>query len=68
MMGSNMLGGQTPQINMMGNLEYFGPWNFLNVLYVILLIGLIILVFLGIIKPKGDKRKREDKERCTQNY
>ena len=50
----NMMGGQTPQTNMiqgmMGNSGYFGYWNFLNVLYVILLIGLIILVYLLIIK------------------
>jgi len=55
MMGNgNMMGGQTPQTNMiqgmMGNSGYFGYWNFLNVLYVILLIGLIILVYLLIIK------------------
>ncbi len=44
MMQSNMRQG------MMGNLDYFGYWNFINILYVILLIGLIILVSLGIIK------------------
>ncbi|MBI3033626.1 hypothetical protein HYY72_00510 [Candidatus Woesearchaeota archaeon] len=45
MMGSNMGYG------MMGNYGYgFGYWNFLNVLYVILLVGLIILVYLWIIK------------------
>ncbi len=46
MMGNNMMGS-----GMMGNLGYgFGYWNFLNVLYVLLLIGLVILVYLWIIK------------------
>ena len=41
-----MMGG-----NMMGNYGYgFGYWNFLNFLYLILIIGLIILVYLGIVK------------------
>ena len=45
MMGGNMGYG------MMGNYGYgLGYWNFLNVLYLILIIGLIILVFLGIMK------------------
>src|SRR3989338_519083 len=45
MMGGNMGYG------MMGNYGYgLGYWNFLNVLYAIFLIGLIILVYLGIIK------------------
>jgi hypothetical protein len=61
MMGANMMnsgvtGGQTPiQTNMMqgmmGNWGYgLWYWSFLNILYVILLVGLIILVYLGIIK------------------
>ena len=45
MMGGNMGYG------MMGNYGYgFGYWNFLNALYALLLIGLIILVYLWIIK------------------
>ena len=62
MMGS---GGMMPMISMMmgsnqgygmmgsnyGMMGYgFGYWNFLNVLYVLLIIGLIVLVYLGIIK------------------
>ena len=51
-----MMGMQNPmQTNlpqgMMGNLgSGFGYWNFLNVLYAILVIGLIILVYLWIFK------------------
>ena len=64
MMGGNMMGGQNVQSGMMqgmtGNLGYgFGYWNFVNVLYVILLIGLIILVYFWIIKLfRGSKKKR----------
>ncbi len=44
MMG--MMGG-----NMMGNPGYgFGYWNFINILYLLLLIGIITLVYLGIVK------------------
>ena len=60
MMGGGMMGGQNVQGSMMGNYGYgFGYWNFLNVLYATLLIGLIVLVFLGIIKLWKDLfRKR----------
>lgn len=45
MMGNNMMQG------MMGDFGYgYGYWNFVNTLYIILLIGLIILVYLWIIK------------------
>ena len=51
MMGGNMMGNNMMQSGMMGNLEYgFGYWNLIDTLYVILLIGLIILVYLSIIK------------------
>src|SRR3990167_8469580 len=55
MMGSGMMGGQNVQGGMMqdtmGNWGYnLGYWGFVNALYVILLIGLTILVYLGIIK------------------
>lgn len=47
----NMMMGGNMGYGMMGNYGYgFGYWNFLNILYTILLIGLIILVFLGIVK------------------
>ncbi len=48
----NMMGGQSGMMQgMMGNRGYgFGYWDFFNVLYLILLIGLIILVYLWIIK------------------
>ena len=58
-----MLGINPMQTNMMqgmmGNWGYsLGYWNSLNVLYVILLIGLITLVYLGIIKLwKNTKNK-----------
>ncbi len=46
MMGNNMMGS-----GMMGDWRYgFGYWNFINILYIILLIGLIILVYLWILK------------------
>lgn len=57
----NMMMGGNIGYGMMGNYGYgFGYWNFLNVLYVTLLTGLIILVFLGIAKLWKDlfqKRK-----------
>ena len=60
-----MMGGQNFQSGMMQGMMgnpgylYFGYWSFLNVLYVILLIGLIILIFLGIIKLwRGLNKKR----------
>ena len=46
MMGNNMMGS-----GMMGNFGYgFWYWNFINILYVILLMGLTILVYFWIIK------------------
>ncbi|MDO8740746.1 MAG: hypothetical protein Q7J54_04225 [Candidatus Woesearchaeota archaeon] len=65
-MGGNMMGGNIGG-NMMGygmmNSGYIWYWNFLNVLYAILLIGSIILVYLWIMKlwknnakHKGGKR------------
>lgn len=55
MTGGNMVAGQNLQTNMMqgmrGNWGYgFGYWNFINVLYVISLIGVIVLVYLWIVK------------------
>ena len=64
MMGGGMMSmmmGSNTGYGMMGNYGYgFGYWNFLNVLYVLLLIGLIILVFIGIIKLWKDlfRKKR----------
>ncbi len=53
-MMNTMMGGQIPQTNTMqeiiGNWGYLGYWNFLNVLYAMLLIGLIILVYLWILR------------------
>ena len=57
MMGNNFGYG------MMGNYGYgLGYWSFLNVLYAILLIGLIILVFLGIIKMWRNLYQKKDKK------
>ncbi len=55
MMYGNIMSRQTSQTNIMqgmtGNLEYgSGYWNFVNLLYVILIISLTILFMLGIIK------------------
>ena len=62
MMGGNMMGGQNVQSGMMqgmmGNWGYgFGYWNFVNVLYLILLIGLIILVYFWILKLWKNMKK-----------
>ena len=55
MMGSNMVGS-----GMMGNFGYgFGYWNFTNILYIILLIGLIILVYLWILRLLKNKRSKK---------
>ena len=57
MMGSGVMG-----YGMMGNYGYgFGYWNFVNVLYAILLIGLIILVYLWIIKLWKTMENKKDK-------
>ena len=55
MMGGNMMG-----YGMMGNYGYgFGYGSFINILYIILLIGLIILVYLWIVKLlKNTKNKK----------
>lgn len=51
--GYGMMGG-----GMMGSGGYgFGYWSFINILYIILLIGLIILVYLWILKLLKDVRK-----------
>ncbi len=47
MMGNNMMGSGS--MGMMGS-GMMGNWNFINILYIILLIGLIILVYLWILK------------------
>lgn len=61
MMGGGMMGSQTPvQANMMGGMAgnlYYGYWNFLNGLYAVLLVGLIVLVYLLVFKSvKNEKR------------
>lgn len=51
----NMMSG-----GMMGNWGYgFDYWSFLNILYIILVIGLIILVYLWIIKLWKDYGKKK---------
>ena len=55
----NMAGGNMMGYGMMGNLGYgVGYWNFVNVLYLILLIGLIILVYFWIINLFRDSKKK----------
>ncbi|MBI2040786.1 MAG: hypothetical protein HYT16_01665 [DPANN group archaeon] len=46
----DMMGGQNMQSNMMGNLRGMGYWNFINIVYVVLLLGVTVLVYLGIYK------------------
>ena len=54
MMGGGMMGGMMGGnigYGMMGNNSFgYGYWSFWNILYLILIIGLIILVYFGIIK------------------
>ena len=58
MMGGNMM--NNAGYGMMGNYGYgLGYWSFINILYIILLIGLIILVYLWIAKLlKNTKNKK----------
>lgn len=62
MMGNNMMNRQAPtqtntMQNMMGNSwNGFGYWSLVNVFYIILLIGLIILVIYGLAR-KGKESK-----------
>ncbi|MBS3074711.1 hypothetical protein J4447_04665 [Candidatus Pacearchaeota archaeon] len=60
MMGMmNMMGEQNPYINMMGNWKYGRNYSdSTNILYVILLIGVIILVYLWNIKLWRDIKNR----------
>lgn len=61
MMGGDMM-GNVMGYGMMGNLGYGGYWSIVNLLSTILLIGLVILVYLWIIKLwrdiKGKGRKK----------
>jgi hypothetical protein len=53
MMGNGMFGSQTAQANMMQGMMggwSYGYFSFMNILNIILLIGLIILVYLWIVK------------------
>ncbi len=58
MVGAGMMGGGMMNMMMGGNMDYgmmnagygFGYWNFLSILYTLLVIGLVILVYLGIVK------------------
>ena len=70
MMGGGMMnmmyGGNSAQANimqqMMGNWGYFGyGWNIWSILYAILIIGLIILTYLGIIKLWKDLSRGKGK-------
>ncbi len=66
MMGDNMMssGGMGMMgSGMMGNSGYgFGYWSFINVLYVILLVGLIILVYLWIIRLWKNMQNKSSKK------
>ena len=58
MMDGNMMGH-----GMMGNLGYgFGYWSLLNILYIVLLIGLIILVYLWVVKLWKDVKNKRAKK------
>lgn len=61
--GGGIMGGQNVQASMMGSLGYgFGYWNFINILLAILLIGLILLVYLWIIKLWKNLKNNGDKK------
>ncbi len=61
-MMSMMMGGNTGY-GMMGNYGYgFGYWNFVNILYIILLIGLTILVYLWILKLWRNMKNKGSKK------
>ena len=69
-MGAGTMSGGMMSMMMGGNMGYgmmenqgygFVYWNFLNVLYVLLLIGLIILVYLWIIKLWKTMENKKDK-------
>ena len=55
MMGSNSLGSGMPFQN-------YGYWNILDILYAVLLIGLIALVFLGVFKLWKDINEKKAKK------
>ncbi len=58
MMNSRMM-GYGRMIPMTGSLGYgFGYWNFINILYAVLLIGITILVYFWIIKLRKETKKR----------
>ena len=50
MMGGGMMSWQAPQTNMVGSWGYLGYWGLLDTLYIILLVGIIVLVYLWIVK------------------
>jgi len=59
----NMMMGGNMGYGMMGNYGYgFGYWNFVNILYIILLIGLIILVYLWILKLWRNMKNKGSKK------
>ena len=68
MMGSGgvmnmMMRGNMMNYGMMGNYGYgFGYWNFINILYVILLIGLIILIYIWILKLWKNVQNKNSKK------
>jgi len=60
--GSNMM-GYGSGYGMMGNYGYgFGYWSFINFLSIVLLLGLIILVYLWIMKLWRDVFKKQNKK------
>jgi hypothetical protein len=58
----NMMGGNMYGSGMMGNLGYSGYWNFINILYIVLLVGLIILVYLWIIRLWRDAYRKKNRK------
>jgi len=63
MMSMMMGGGSMMGYEMMGNYGYgFGYWNFVNILYIILLVGLIILVYIWILKLWRNMKNKGSKK------
>ena len=58
--GMMNMAGNMMNYGMMGNYGYgFGYWGFINILYITLLIGLIILVYLWIAKLLKDTKNKK---------
>lgn len=56
-----MMNGNMMDLGMMGT-SGFGYWNVINILYVLLLIGIIVLVYFWIIRLWKDMKKKSSRK------